>query len=103
MDAKQNKGLYGSPSASISPQSDAGTHRGYGARSYGYSRRGVRGNFVPPIRSNGNNTGNMTSRIAGKGEDAVDDSTKKWYISFSFGLLLQLVDLITFFDIASCI
>ncbi|KAH6823779.1 P-loop containing nucleoside triphosphate hydrolases superfamily protein [Perilla frutescens var. hirtella] len=77
MEARQSRGLNGSPSASISPQSDAGTHRGYGAKSYGYSRRGVRGNFVPPIRSNGNNTGNMTSRISGKGEDAVDDSTKR--------------------------
>lgn len=94
MEARQKRGLTGSPSASISPQSDAGAHRGYGARSYGYSRRGVRGNFVPPIRSNGNNIGNMTSRIAGKGEDAIDDSTKRWYMSFSFGFSLLLVNLI---------
>ncbi|PIN09789.1 AAA+-type ATPase [Handroanthus impetiginosus] len=76
MEARQKRGLAGSPSASISPQSD-GTLRGYGAKSYGFSRRGVRGNFVPPIRSNGNSTGNVTSRIAGKGEDAIDDSTKR--------------------------
>lgn len=76
----RKRGLTGSPSASVSPQSDAGTHRGYGSRSYGFSRRGVRGNFVPPIRSTGNNTGNVTSRNAGKGEDALDDSTKRWYI-----------------------
>ncbi|KAL0377294.1 UNVERIFIED_CONTAM: ATPase family AAA domain-containing protein FIGL1 [Sesamum radiatum] len=77
MEARQKRGLTGSPSPSVSPQSDAVTHRGYGARSYGFSRRGVRGNFIPPIQSNGNNTGNMTSRIAGKGEDAIDDSTKR--------------------------
>ncbi|KAL6508188.1 Fidgetin-like protein 1 [Orobanche hederae] len=77
MEARQKRGLTGSPSASVSPQGDAGTNRGYGARSYGFSRRGVRGNFVPPIRSNGNNAGNVTSRIAGKGEDAMDDSIKR--------------------------
>ncbi|KAK6135111.1 hypothetical protein DH2020_031174 [Rehmannia glutinosa] len=77
MEARQKRGLTGSLSASVSPQSDAGANRGYGARSYGFSRRGVRGNFIPPIRSNGNNAGNVTSRIAGKGEDAIDDSTKR--------------------------
>ncbi|CAL5370266.1 unnamed protein product [Camellia sinensis] len=79
MDARQRRGgLVGSPSASVSPQSDNnGTNRGYGARSYGFSRRGIRGNFVPPIRSNGGNVGNMTSRIAGKGDDALDDSIKR--------------------------
>ncbi|KAL7106660.1 hypothetical protein ACP275_06G007500 [Erythranthe tilingii] len=77
MEARKKRGLTGSPSASVSPQSDAGAHRGYGARSYGFSRRGVRGNFVPPIRSTGNNTGNVTSRTSGKGEDAVEDSTKR--------------------------
>ncbi|KAG8384966.1 hypothetical protein BUALT_Bualt04G0173100 [Buddleja alternifolia] len=77
MEAGQKRGLSGSPSASASPQSDSGTHRGYGSRSYGFSRRGVRGNFVPPIRSNGNNTGNVTSRNAGKGDDAMDDSIKR--------------------------
>ncbi|XP_051140861.1 ATPase family AAA domain-containing protein FIGL1 [Andrographis paniculata] len=76
MEARQKRGLSGSPSASVSPQSDAGA-RGYGNRSYGFSRRGVRGNFIPPIRSNGNSTGNVTSRTAGKGEDAIDDSTKR--------------------------
>ncbi|KAM7509250.1 hypothetical protein LguiA_019703 [Lonicera macranthoides] len=75
-DARQRRGLTGLQSPSVSPQSD-NNGRGYGLKSYGYSRRGVRGNFVPPIRSNGGNTGNMTSRIAGKGDDALDDSTKK--------------------------
>uniref|UniRef100_A0A6N2K9W3 AAA+ ATPase domain-containing protein n=1 Tax=Salix viminalis TaxID=40686 RepID=A0A6N2K9W3_SALVM len=76
MDAKQKRGLAGSPSTSVSPQSDS-TSRGYGARSYGFSRRGVRGNFIPPIKSNGGNTGNVTSRVAGKSDDASDDSTKR--------------------------
>lgn len=76
MDARQRRGLTASPSASVSPQSDS-FGRGYGGRSYG-SRRGIRGNFIPPIKSNGNSSGNMTSRVAGKGDDALDDSTKRW-------------------------
>ncbi|KAL3526181.1 hypothetical protein ACH5RR_014553 [Cinchona calisaya] len=75
MESRQRRGLTGSPSASVSPQSD-NFARGYGVRSYG-ARRGIRGNFIPPIKSNGNSGGNVTSRIAGKGEDALDDSTKK--------------------------
>ncbi|KAG5527045.1 hypothetical protein RHGRI_028089 [Rhododendron griersonianum] len=78
MDAKHKRGLVGSPSASVSPQSDNyATNRGYAARSYGFSRRGIRGNFVPPIRSNGGNASNITSRVAGKGDDALDDSIKR--------------------------
>lgn len=77
MEARQKHGLAGSPSASLSPQSDS-TGRGYGGRSYGSLRRGVRGNFIPPIRSNGNSMGNVTSRVAGKSDDGVDDSTKRW-------------------------
>ncbi|XP_076954355.1 ATPase family AAA domain-containing protein FIGL1-like [Bidens hawaiensis] len=73
MDVRQKRGLTASPNPSVSPQSD-GSNRGYGAKSYG-SRRGLRG-FVPPIRSNGGNTGNVTSR-ASKGEDTLDDSTKR--------------------------
>ncbi|XP_022989866.1 ATPase family AAA domain-containing protein FIGL1 isoform X1 [Cucurbita maxima] len=79
MDARQRRGLAGSPNTSVSPQSDNNvSHKGYGMRSYGSSRRGVRGNFVPPIRSNGGNAGNMVnSRVGGKGEDALDDSPKR--------------------------
>ncbi|XP_038884179.1 ATPase family AAA domain-containing protein FIGL1 [Benincasa hispida] len=79
MDAKQRRGLAGSPNTSVSPQSDYNvSYKGYGMRSYGSSRRGVRGNFVPPIRSSGGTAGNMVnSRIGGKGEDALDDSTKR--------------------------
>ncbi|KAL4653117.1 hypothetical protein ACB092_01G279300 [Castanea dentata] len=78
MDARQRRGLAGSPSASVSPQSDNNcANRGYGVKSYGVSRRGVRGGFIPPIKSNGGNVGNVTSRIGGKCDDALDDSTKR--------------------------
>ncbi|GAV64278.1 AAA domain-containing protein/Vps4_C domain-containing protein [Cephalotus follicularis] len=77
MDVRQKRGLAGSPCASVSLRSDNNfTNRGYGARSYGSSRRGVRGNFVPPIKSNGGNVGSMTSRIGGKGDDELNDSTR---------------------------
>ncbi|KAK0589058.1 hypothetical protein LWI29_009112 [Acer saccharum] len=77
MDVRQKRGHVKSPSASVSPHSDNNpTTRGYGVKSYGISRRGVRGNFVPPMRSNGGNVGNITSRVAGKGDDALEDSTK---------------------------
>uniref|UniRef100_A0A803NDS4 Uncharacterized protein n=1 Tax=Chenopodium quinoa TaxID=63459 RepID=A0A803NDS4_CHEQI len=78
MEVKQKKGLGGSPSCSFSPISNYNSNsRGYSGKSYGVSRRGVRGNFIPPIRSNGNNTGNMTARIGGKCDDAAEDSTRK--------------------------
>nr|GEW36546.1 ATPase family AAA domain-containing protein FIGL1 [Tanacetum cinerariifolium] len=73
MDVRQKRGLASSPNPSVSPQSD-GANRGYGVKSYG-ARRGIRG-FVPPIKSNGGNTGNVASR-ATKGDDALEDSTKK--------------------------
>lgn len=72
MDVRQRKGLASSPNPSVSPQSD-GANRGFGVKSYG-ARRGMRG-FVPPIKSNGGNTGNVASR-ATKGDDALEDSTK---------------------------
>ncbi|XP_028963471.2 ATPase family AAA domain-containing protein FIGL1 isoform X1 [Malus sylvestris] len=80
MDVRQRRGLApaGSPNSCVSPQSDNNaTNRGYGMRSYGYSRRGARGNFVPPIKSNEGNVGNVTSRVAGKSDDALGDSTKR--------------------------
>ncbi|RZC70291.1 hypothetical protein C5167_033405 [Papaver somniferum] len=71
MDARQKRGSMGSPS-------DNSSVRGYGVRSGGLQRRGIRGNFVPPIRSNGSNIGHINSRISGgKGDDALDDATKK--------------------------
>jgi len=76
----KSEGLGGSSSPSVSPLSDHNSNcRGYGGRSYGVSRRGVRGNFIPPIKSNGSNNGNLTQSIGGKRDDAMDDSTKKWY------------------------
>lgn len=82
MDVRQKRGLTGPHSPSISPQSDSNaTNKAYAARSYGYSRRGLRGNFVPPIRSKESSGGNVTSRIGGKGEDALDDSTKRWLVN----------------------
>ncbi|XP_042496759.1 ATPase family AAA domain-containing protein FIGL1 [Macadamia integrifolia] len=78
MDARQKRGLAGSPSSSVSPQSDNNSvGRGYGVRSGGFPRRGIRSNFVPPIRSSGANNGHTTSRNSGKGDDALDDSTRR--------------------------
>lgn len=79
MDARQRRGLAASPNPSVSPQSDNSVaNRSFSTRSYGVSRRGVRGNFVPPVRSNGGNVGHMTSKISGKSDDALDDSTRSW-------------------------
>ncbi|MED6121101.1 Fidgetin-like protein 1 [Stylosanthes scabra] len=78
METRQKRGGVGSPNAPVSPQGDNNpSNRLYSGRSYGISRRGFRGNFVPPIKSNGSNAGNVTSRIAGKGDDSLDDSTKR--------------------------
>lgn len=84
MDTRHKRGLSRSPSASISPQNDNTLmSKGCGVRSYGFPRRGIRGNFVPPIRgSGGNNVGNVTSRTSGKGEDILDDSTRRWLVGF---------------------
>lgn len=84
MDARHRRGLGGMQSPTVSPHSDnSGNNRVSGNRSYGYTRRGIRGNFVPPIRSKEGGVGNMTSRIvgpAGKGDDALDESTKRWLV-----------------------
>ncbi|XP_047311564.1 ATPase family AAA domain-containing protein FIGL1 [Impatiens glandulifera] len=73
---QQRRGMSGSPCASVSPRND-NNRGGYGAKSYGFARRGVRGNFVPPVRSNGNNTGGVASRGAGKSDDTLEDSTRR--------------------------
>lgn len=89
MDARQRRGLAGSQSPIVSPQSDNNvTNKSYAARSYGCSRRGLRGNFVPPIRSKEGSGGNMTSRIGGKGDDALDDSTKRWLVTSKYKFVL---------------
>ncbi|CAL9193551.1 unnamed protein product [Musa hybrid cultivar] len=81
MDAKQRPCSMGPANASVSPQvnnNSFGNVRNYGMRYGNVTRRGVRGNFVPPIRSSGGNTGNMISpRISGQCDDALQDSTRK--------------------------
>ncbi|KAG9446158.1 hypothetical protein H6P81_012286 [Aristolochia fimbriata] len=81
MDIKQKHGQLASPTATASPQSEnhfTGNMRGSGVRPGGLYSRGVRGSFIPPIRSNAANSGNtMSSRMSGKCEDALEDSTKK--------------------------
>ncbi|MQL79791.1 hypothetical protein Taro_012242 [Colocasia esculenta] len=81
MDSKQKQSFGGSPSAMSSPKIDAnfaGNTRNYGMKSNGIFRRGVRGNFVPPMRSSGGN-GNaaINSRGTGKCDDTLEDSTRK--------------------------
>uniref|UniRef100_A0A7N0US05 AAA+ ATPase domain-containing protein n=1 Tax=Kalanchoe fedtschenkoi TaxID=63787 RepID=A0A7N0US05_KALFE len=76
LEARQRCG--GRNTSVSSPQGENGAaYRGYGLKSYGVSRRGVRGNFIPPIKSNGGTGGSMTSRNSSKGDDALDESTKK--------------------------
>lgn len=80
MEARQRREAVGSPSASASQCDNNSGTRLYGGRSYGVSRRGFRSNFVPPVKSNGTSAGNVTSRIAGKCDDTLDDSTKRWSV-----------------------
>ncbi|XP_020587592.1 fidgetin-like protein 1 [Phalaenopsis equestris] len=81
MDARQKHGGRDSLNPATSPLREVnltGIARNYGMRSGGFPRRGFRGNFVPPIKSNGGNTGNtISSRISGKNDDLLDDSTRK--------------------------
>ena len=53
--------------------------RNYGVRPSWNSRRGPRGGFVPPIRNNGG-SGTTISRVTGKGDDSMEDSTRKWFV-----------------------
>uniref|UniRef100_A0ACD5XZ49 Uncharacterized protein n=1 Tax=Avena sativa TaxID=4498 RepID=A0ACD5XZ49_AVESA len=77
MDAVQKHGHNGHQGASVSPQCDNNlSTRSYGARPSWNSRRGPRGNFVPPIRNNGGSA-TINSRITGKNDDSMEDSTKK--------------------------
>ncbi|PHT72988.1 hypothetical protein T459_23773 [Capsicum annuum] len=55
IDTRQRRGLSRSPSASISPQNDNTLMN----------------------KGSGKNVGNVTSRNAGKGEDSLDDSTRR--------------------------
>uniref|UniRef100_A0A0D9XZ03 AAA+ ATPase domain-containing protein n=1 Tax=Leersia perrieri TaxID=77586 RepID=A0A0D9XZ03_9ORYZ len=78
MDSVQKHGHNVSQGASISPQCDNNmSNRNYGVRPSWNSRRGLRGNFVPPIRNSGGSAGNTTSRVIGKNDDSMGDSTRK--------------------------
>jgi hypothetical protein len=80
MDAVQKHGHNGHQGVSVSPQCDNNlSTRNYGARPSWNSRRGPRGNFVPPIRNNGGST-TINSRVTGKNDDPMEDSTKKWSV-----------------------
>ncbi|KAH0468539.1 hypothetical protein IEQ34_003572 [Dendrobium chrysotoxum] len=75
MDARRKHSGRGSLNPAISPHVEnnpAGTARNYGMRS-GFPRRGFRGNFVPPIKSNVGNAGNtISSRISEKNDDFLE-------------------------------
>ncbi|WVZ89748.1 hypothetical protein U9M48_036113 [Paspalum notatum var. saurae] len=79
MDLVQKPGRNGPQGASVSPQCD-NNHitRNYGVRPSWNSRRGPRGSFVPPIRSNGG-SGTTISRVTGKSDYSMEDSTRKWF------------------------
>lgn len=79
MDMKQKHGCMEPPSATLSPKNKSPVGiKNYGARSGGLLRRGLRGNFVPPIRSNGGSIGHVAnSRNSGRGDDLLEDSTRR--------------------------
>ncbi|XP_062203363.1 ATPase family AAA domain-containing protein FIGL1 isoform X2 [Phragmites australis] len=73
----QKHGHNGPQGASVSPQCDNNhSTRNYSVRPSWNSRRGPRGSFVPPIRNNGG-SGTTTSRVTGKSDDSMEDSTRK--------------------------
>nr|TKW28196.1 hypothetical protein SEVIR_3G322800v2 [Setaria viridis] len=73
----QKPGRNGPQGTSVSPQCDNNhSTRNYGMRPSWNSRRGPRGNFVPPIRNNGG-SGTTISRVTGKSDDSMEDSTRK--------------------------
>ncbi|KAJ1254083.1 hypothetical protein BS78_K122000 [Paspalum vaginatum] len=80
MDLVQKPGRNGPQGASVSPQCDnSHSTRNYGVRPSWNSRRGPRGSFVPPIRSNGG-SGTIISRVTGKSDYSMEDSTRKWFV-----------------------
>lgn len=94
MEARKRQEAGCSPSASFSQCENNSVNRLYGGRSYGVSRRGFRGNFVPPMKSTGTGVGNMTSRTSGKNDDALDDSTKRWSVVQPY----KTFEVLTFFS-----
>ncbi|CAL4906937.1 unnamed protein product [Urochloa decumbens] len=75
-EAAQKPGRNGPQGTSVSPQCDNHSTRNYGVRPSWNSRRGPRGSFVPPIRNNGG-SGTTISRVTGKSDDSMEDSTRK--------------------------
>lgn len=87
MDTMQKQGAsYSpnvSPSAAVNPAYSCGGNGGGNMRttvpkSLGMSRRGVRNNFIPPVRSNVAGGGATTaSRVPGNVDNGLEESTKK--------------------------
>ncbi|XP_049932250.1 ATPase family AAA domain-containing protein FIGL1 isoform X2 [Nymphaea colorata] len=87
MDSKQKGSLTCSPGVSSSSPSNFANEnhymtkndvRPYGGRSAMIPRRGVRGNFIPPVRSNGTTASGVSgSRVPCKNDDTLDDSTRR--------------------------
>jgi hypothetical protein len=67
---------YGGPTVS-SYHIGSNGNRNIVPKSLGMNRRGVRGNFIPPVRSNGG--GGVTSCNTGS-EVGLEDSTRRWYV-----------------------
>lgn len=89
MDSVQKRGGatgHGQPSSSAfagsSPSSCHLSNNGQRntvPRSLGMSRRGVRGNFIPPVRSNGGSAGYATTPRSSAGqENGLEESTRRW-------------------------
>lgn len=98
MDSRQKGSLTCSPGASSSSPS-AFAHesrnmmkndvRPHGGRSIMIPRRGVRGNFIPPVRSNGTTAGGVSgSRAPCKNDDTLEDSTRRWFVPCYMVLVL---------------
>ncbi|PWZ32491.1 Fidgetin-like protein 1 [Zea mays] len=77
LDVVQKPAQNGPQGASVSPQCDNNySTRNYGVRPSWNSRRGPRGSFIPPIRNNGG-SGTTISRVTGKNDESMEDSTRK--------------------------
>jgi hypothetical protein len=93
MDTMQKRGASYSPSVSpssaVNPAYSSGGNGGGNLRttvpkSLGMSRRGVRNNFIPPVRSNVAGGGAATtSRLPGNVDNGLEESTKRWLVTYS--------------------
>lgn len=101
MDSKQKGSLTCSPGGSSSSPSNFANEnhymtkndvRPYGGRSVMIPRRGVRGNFIPPVRSNGTTAGAVSgSRVPCKNDDTLEDSTRRWFVPCHMILVLWII------------